>query len=149
MIQGSCLCGEVSFEIDEEKIVMMSNCHCINCRKVSGADYGTFIQIPPQDFKWLSGREFVTTYESSPGNHRAFCKNCGSRMPQSNDAWPFVSIPAGNLDEDPGMIPNANTFTASKAPWLSIDQSLPSTLVIFPNASLTNKPPPAKSQGFK
>ena len=126
MIQGSCLCGEVTFEIDEGKIVMMNNCHCTNCRKVTGADYGTFIQIPEQDFKWLSGQEFVSTYDSSPGNHRAFCKNCGSRAPQSNEAWPFVTIPAGSLDGDPKMSPKVNIFTGSKAPWLSIDDSIPS-----------------------
>ena len=49
MIHGSCLCAEVTFEIDESKIIMMNNCHCANCRKVTGADYGTFIQISPQE----------------------------------------------------------------------------------------------------
>ena len=126
MIQGSCLCGEISFEIDEDNIAMMSNCHCTNCRKASGADYGTFVQVPPQCFKWLSGEENVRTYDSSPGNHRAFCRSCGSRMPQSNDSWPFITIPAGVLDGDPRTFPKANIYTASKVPWLTIERSIPS-----------------------
>ena len=128
MIHGSCLCAEVTFEIDESKIIMMNNCHCANCRKVTGADYGTFIQISPQDFNWLSGEEYVSTYDSSPGNHRAFCKKCGSRMPQTSDASPFTTIPAGSLDADPKVTPNVNIFTGSKAPWNIIDDSLPSSI---------------------
>lgn len=126
MIQGSCLCGDVKFQIDEDQIAMMSNCHCSICRKVSGADYGTFIQIPPQSFNWLAGEDQVKTYDSSPGNHRAFCMNCGSRMPQTNDSWPFVAIPAGALDDDPKTSPKANIFTSRKAPWHSVDDSIPS-----------------------
>ncbi len=126
MIRGSCLCGDVAYEIDEEKIVMMNCCHCGNCRKATGADYGTFIQIPPQDFKWLTGEESLTNYESSPGNHRAFCKRCGSTMPQRNDAWPFMVIPAGTLDADPMTAPKAHMFTASKAPWHTVDAAIPS-----------------------
>ncbi len=126
MINGSCLCGSIKYEIDQEKVFMMSNCHCTNCRKVSGADYGTFIQVPPDAFNWLQGEELISTFESSPGNYRAFCKHCGSRMPQSNAHWPFVTIPAGSLDADPGRAPQANSFTASGAPWHQLDESIPS-----------------------
>lgn len=126
MIKGSCLCGGVDIEIDETKIAMMSNCFCVNCRKVSGAAYGTVLQVAPEGFKWLSGEDLVSTYESSPGNNRAFCRTCGSRLPQSNPAWPFISIPAGILDGDPKMIPLANSFTASSPPWHTVDESIPS-----------------------
>lgn len=126
MVQGSCLCAGIEFQIHEEKIMMMNNCHCTSCRKVSGAAYATFIQVPPEYFTWLSGEELVATYESSPGNHRAFCGTCGSRMPQSNSAWPMITIPAGSLDADPNVLPQVNTFTASKEPWYSIDESIPS-----------------------
>ncbi len=124
MIKGSCLCGGISFSINEEKISMMSNCYCSNCRKATGSDYVTVIQVPPEDFSWLSGEELVSTYESSPGNHRAFCKVCGSRMPQSNTAWPFITIPAGSLDGDPKVTPQVSIFTASKPAWHSIDESV-------------------------
>lgn len=126
MIKGSCLCGGISFEINQDKILIMNNCHCTNCRKVTGAAYGTFIQVAPEDFSWLSGEQLVSTYESTPGNHRAFCKTCGSRVPQSNNAAPLKTIPAGCLDEDPNVVPELNIFTASKAPWHSIDDSIPS-----------------------
>jgi hypothetical protein len=126
MIMGSCLCGGIKFEINEENIFMMNNCYCVNCRKVSGADCVTAIQVSKEEFNWLTGEDLITTFESSPGNQRAFCRVCGSRIPQSNASWPFVSIPAGSLDGDPNIAPQVNIFTASKAPWCSIDESIPS-----------------------
>lgn len=127
MVQGSCLCGGVRFEIDEEHIQLVNNCHCSYCRKVSGAAYGTFIQIPGRHFRWLVGKELISTYESSPGNHRAFCRICGSRAPQSRDWAQHITVPAGSLDGDPGVSPEINIFTDSKAPWHTIAESIPST----------------------
>jgi hypothetical protein len=126
MIEGSCLCGGVKFEIDEQDILVINNCHCSYCRKVTGAAYGTFVHIPGNHFRWLAGKELVSTYESSPGNHRAFCKICGSRAPQSADWEKHVGVPAGCLDGDPGVRPALNIFTASKAPWHPLDESIPS-----------------------
>lgn len=132
MIEGSCLCGGVKFEIDEREILLINNCHCSYCRKVTGAAYATTVQIPRDHFRWLAGNELVATYESSPGNHRAFCKVCGSRAPQSANSAEVVGVPAGCLDGDPGVRPTLNMFTASKAPWHTIEDesmmSLPGTL---------------------
>src|SRR3546814_3786648 len=36
-LRGSCLCGEIRFEIDG-KIGAAGQCHCSKCRKVSGTD---------------------------------------------------------------------------------------------------------------
>ena len=116
MIDGSCLCGDVAFEIDESGILMSNNCFCANCRKVSGAGYGTFLQLKPSCFRWKSDPSKVSTYESSPGNHRAFCARCGSRAPQ-HGRLPVVTVPAGALDADPGVRPEVAFYAASTAPW--------------------------------
>jgi len=126
MIEGSCLCSGIKFEIDEEYIYMVNHCHCSNCRKITGAAHGTFVQVPGRHFRWRAGHELVSTFESSPGNHRAFCKICGSKVPQSRDWKKLVGVPAGSLDGDPHLSPGLNVFTGSKAPWHSIDESIPS-----------------------
>lgn len=130
MIKGSCLCGGVQFEFEEQSILLMNNCHCSKCRKVSGADYGTFIQVPFDQFRWVAGEELVSTFESSPGNHRAFCNVCGSRAPQINKMFHVMTIPGGALDGDPKTTPEVSIFTADKAPWHKIDESILS----FPDA---------------
>jgi hypothetical protein len=37
----------------------------------------------------------------------------------------LVAIPAGPLDDDPGVRPIAHIFVASKAPWYEVDDALP------------------------
>jgi len=124
MIQGSCLCGGVKFEIDEQHILMINNCLCKNCQKSSGSAFKTAVQISGAHFRWLAGRELISTFESSPGNHRAFCKVCGSGAPQSSDWKSLVTVPAGSLDGDPIARPVISIFAASKAPWYEPDQPI-------------------------
>jgi hypothetical protein len=126
MIQGSCLCGGIEFEIDEQHILIINNCLCTYCQKSSGSAFATSVQILGPHFRWLSGRELVSTFESSPGNHRAFCKVCGSGAPQSADWIGLVTVPAGALDGDPVARPVINIFAESKAPWYEPDRSIAS-----------------------
>ena len=41
------------------------------------------------------------------------------------DAYARLMAPTGMLDGDPNMRPEINIFTASKAPWYTITDSLP------------------------
>jgi hypothetical protein len=36
-----------------------------------------------------------------------------------------VNVPAGTLDTDPGLRPQAHIYSASKAPWFEITGDLP------------------------
>ena len=53
----------------------------------------------------------------------AFCRDCGSLVPGISTER--VNIPAGCLDNDPGIAPLGHIFTASKAPWFTIEDELP------------------------
>ena len=123
MIRGSCLCGQIAYQLDGG-VELMNNCHCSMCRKVHGAAFGSFLHASAQGFRWKSGEQLVERYESSAGNVRAFCRVCGSNMPVVENGN-HVIIPAGTLDDDPGVRPMANIFAGSKAPWFDIADSLP------------------------
>jgi hypothetical protein len=116
MILGSCLCGSVVFEIDPEGVVLTTQCYCENCRKVSGSQYGVYLQVKPKHFRWLAGDDMVGTHESSPGNKRAFCRDCGCPAPIETN-YGAVRVPGGALDADPGTKPDTILFTGSKAGW--------------------------------
>ena len=36
MIEGSCLCGEVSYTLESD-LLFLYHCHCVECRKFSGS----------------------------------------------------------------------------------------------------------------
>lgn len=124
MIHGSCLCGRVRFELGGSP-QFLNHCHCSMCRKVHGAAFGSFLHADGRDFRWLAGQSCVTTYRSSPDNVRAFCNVCGSNVPVLEDEGSHVIIPAGTLDDDPGVRPIVHIHTASKAPWFEITDTLP------------------------
>ena len=124
MIHGSCLCGQVRFELADTP-QFINHCHCSMCRKAHGAAFGSFLHSDASGFRWLAGRSEVVDYHSSPGTVRAFCKVCGSSMPVLEEEETHVVIPAGSLDDDPGVRPMAHIYVDSKAAWDEISDELP------------------------
>lgn len=122
MITGSCLCGTVSWELDGA-LHGMTHCHCSMCRKAHAAPFATYVNTTRDSFRWSSGEDAIVHYESSAGSVRAFCGNCGSVVPEpvGKDR---IGMPAGCLNEDPGVRPIAHIFAASKAPWHIIGDNL-------------------------
>jgi hypothetical protein len=102
----------------------MSHCHCSMCRKAHGAAFATYIDVPVENYHLTAGGDAVTDYESSPSFYRAFCGRCGSVVP-STKTGDEVFVPAGCLDDDPGIRPSLHIFAASKAPWHVIADDLP------------------------
>ncbi len=123
MITGSCLCGRFAFEVDGP-FQLMGSCHCTYCRKLHGAAYATFVAAPAAGFRWRSGKGEQSYYESSPGVRRAFCQDCGSRVPAPAEGDTLL-LQAGLLDGDPGVRPQFHIFTRSKAPWFEITDGVP------------------------
>ena len=124
MTRGSCLCGAVSFEVDEAGILFSVACHCTNCRKVSGSQFGVYLQVSPEAFRWLAGEDQVGSFESSPGNRRGFCRRCGCVAP-IRTSYGVVRVPGGALDDDPGVAPGVTLFTASRAAWCDLGADHP------------------------
>ena len=122
MAKGSCLCGAVSFELDKEGVVLAVGCYCSNCRKVSGGQYGVYLQVRPRNFRWLSGEHEVATYESSPGNKRGFCTTCGSVAPIAT-SYGAIRVPGGALDEDPGVSIDTIIHSTGRTAWCEMDKA--------------------------
>lgn len=125
MLQGSCLCGAVKYEIAAEPLVMY-HCHCGVCRRASGAGYATNIAVPAESLRIVAGRDALGAFESSPNKHRYFCKACGSPIYSHGEKTKqVVSVRCGTLLDDPGARPAFHAFVASKAPWTAICDELP------------------------
>ena len=123
MIRGSCLCGGI--RIEAQRIGLLRHCHCSNCRKETGSAFGTVAVVRPTEFRFVSGEELVQYYRYPPDGTRAFCRVCGSKAPLVLFGGTLVIVPAGMLDDDPGVRPALHQFAGSKAPWWEIGDSLP------------------------
>jgi hypothetical protein len=124
MIQGACLCGVVRYEF-AQAFETMQHCHCSMCRKHHGSAFATFVSSRLDAFRWLNGHARVAAYASSPNGRRCFCTVCGSVVPLVLEDEGIVFAPAGNLEGDLGVRPQAHVFVGSKAPWYTIVDGLP------------------------
>jgi hypothetical protein len=122
--QGGCLCGAVRYEVDGPFNTMV-HCHCSMCRKHHGAAFATFVGAPLMGFRWHAGERNVVIYQSSEHGYRPSCRTCGSVTPTLVKEMDLVLLPAGNLQGDLDISPQAHIFVGSKAPWYPITDSLP------------------------
>ena len=121
MTTGSCLCGEVTYEVSGP-YQWMTHCHCSMCRKHHGTLYGTTIGVAKENFRLLSGAQDIVHYRATPAFERPFCRHCGSTVPDPGSD--SVVVPAGTLQSFDDMKPRAHIFVASKSPMCEITDSL-------------------------
>ncbi len=116
--KGSCLCNAVTYQYSGPAFVFQY-CHCSRCRKFTGSAHAANIIVDPRQFEWLSGEDMVGRFEHPEAKHFAtcFCTRCGSSLPWMTKSARSVVIPAGTLDEDPGIKPVHNIFWHDRAPW--------------------------------
>ncbi len=129
MIKGSCLCGGVRFEI-AKAVGPFELCHCRRCRKLSGSAFTAGLGVLTADFHLLEGRELIRTYEAPilrepPAYRSSFCSRCGSQVPNPQPGQEWFEIPAGLLDDDPGITPDKHIFVEFNARWSAITDELP------------------------
>jgi len=125
MYKGSCLCGEVCFEIAGE-IQNIIYCHCSQCRKAQGSAFATNGNVDTDKFRFISGENELSAYESSVGQTKYFCKHCGSPIISKSLSSPDkVRVRLGTIESDIDERPTAHIFVTSKANWEQIDGDLP------------------------
>ncbi len=125
-LNGSCLCGAVHYETTGEP-KRFYHCHCQRCRKATGTGHASNLMIVPESFTWISGEETLVRYKVPEAERffTCFCGRCGSPMPRHVTELGIVVIPAGSLDNDPAITPQAHIFWESRADWSCSAGELP------------------------
>jgi hypothetical protein len=124
--QGSCLCGEVAYEIPTRPLRMFY-CHCSRCRRGRSAAHAANVFYDAGGFRWIRGAELVQEFRLPGAQYfaTAFCGNCGSELPRVSVERNVAVVPAGSLDSDPGISPSGHIFVDSRAAWFDITDALP------------------------
>lgn len=114
---GSCLCEKVGFEV-KGGFQNFFFCHCKFCQKDTGSGHAANLFSSTAKLNWLSGREFIKTFNLPGTRHtKSFCNNCGAALPSVQDEGKLLVVPAGSLDVPIEIKPTAHLFMASKANW--------------------------------
>ena len=117
---GKCLCGTVSFQLTGD-VPNLYQCHCSMCRKVTGSASNTATFVDPQQFKWLSGENYINSFVKDTGYRSDFFCTCGSPVPNKLRDTELYWVPAGLLEDSEGSEVVIHLHSGSKARWDRID----------------------------
>ncbi len=114
-ITGECFCGSVTYLIDQP-LGEGRSCHCSRCRKAFSAQASAYAEVAPGSFRWLSGEELLTTYDSGEGFGHQFCSRCGSTLCGVYRGQ-VHGVTLGCVNGDPGVEIGMHIYVGSKASW--------------------------------
>lgn len=121
-VTGSCLCGKISFKIDEltRDVVM---CHCQQCRKQTGHQVAA-TRVDDSALE-LTGEEHLTWFAATDDAKRGFCKHCGSVLFWKSNGSNSTAVMAGSLERPTGLETTKHIFTEFKGDYYDIADGLP------------------------
>ncbi len=124
-LTGSCLCGGVRYTVTGEE-QRFYHCHCSRCRKATGTGHASNLFVQGS-LAWEQGEELVRSFKPPEAARftNTFCATCGGRVPRYIPQLEMAFIPAGSLDVEPAMRPQARIFLGSRAGWSCDDEPLP------------------------
>jgi hypothetical protein len=117
--RGSCLCGTVRYRVDASA-ARFHRCYCSRCRRLTGSAYACNLIVAPAAFALAAGREAIRRYDLPEARSFAneFCTRCGCPVPHPTRSGREVVVPAGTLDDDPGIRASADVHVEDARPWL-------------------------------
>ena len=122
-LEGSCLCGAIRYRTSG--LSPIGHCHCETCRKAHSSAFSSVARVSRDRFRWTQGEQELSSYQSSSGKHRYFCRHCGSQLAAAWEDEDELILRLGCLDSDPGARAMAHVWTSDKAAWFEISDSLP------------------------
>lgn len=127
-ITGGCLCGGLRYVV-QGPLSSLVDCHCIDCRRSSGAAYVTWGTVRRTGFELSAG-----TLRRIPHANRlrGFAACCGTPIlfEEAADAE-TVDVTIASLDQPGLFAPEKAIWTEDRLPWVPLNPSLPA----FPQRS--------------
>ena len=119
-VTGSCLCGDVAFEIDFPTN-WSAHCYCSLCRRAHGAGVVTWVGVARERFRLVHGKELLKWYRSTIPARRGFCSECGSTLLFESTRWPGeIHVAVANLDGELDRRPEGHAYYTDHVDWLGV-----------------------------
>lgn len=121
-IDGGCVCGGLRYELVEVP-TSLCDCHCVDCRRSSGAPYVTWGTVRRQSYRETRGSIRRVLYA---GRVRGFAACCGTHVlfedaPDSET----VDVAIATLDDPTPYPPRKAIWVEDKLPWVVLNPKLP------------------------
>jgi hypothetical protein len=120
---GGCLCGKTRYALKTEPFAV-GDCHCIDCRRSTGAPCVTWGCLRREDVVVTEGQVSKAQFA---GRFRCFAPCCGTLLffEEANDS-DTIDVTIGSLDDPARFPPKKAIWVEDKLPWVLLNESLPS-----------------------
>jgi hypothetical protein len=121
-ITGRCYCGASRISASRSPL-SVAYCHCVDCRRVTGAPVAVFAEFNESDV--IFDPDEGSRISVNPGVVRTFCSRCGSALSGRYDYLPGrVYIAIGLLDQADDYAPQVHAHDGERIQWLCVDDKL-------------------------
>jgi hypothetical protein len=122
-LEGGCFCRAVRYRV-EGIPRRVTHCHCLHCRRTSGAAFLTWVEFDAGGFSFIAGTP--VTYESRPLVTRRCCGRCGTQLTYLHAEEPgIIDVTACSLDDPESLTPEDHVWSDRMLPWIRLADGLP------------------------
>lgn len=122
-ILGGCFCGAIRYRIDGHPR-RVTSCHCLHCRKTSGAPFLTWAEFDPARFEIVKGDP--GRCGSRPLVTRQFCSSCGTQLTYQHAEEPdTIDVTAASFDAPDAFTPEDHVWCDRMLHWIRLADGLP------------------------
>ena len=124
-IQGHCHCQRVQFTLTPPT-EFCGHCHCESCRRVHGAAFVTWTSVSDKQLQVNRGKDFLKSYESSPGISWIHCSHCASSLFQTtklSTGRTYINVAALSTPLD--RLPENHVSYEERVDWFNVCDKLP------------------------
>lgn len=125
-MHASCQCGNLTAEIHDGAEPMVVMCHCLDCQRRSGSQFGSIAYYPAGQVT-VSGeaREFSRPTDSGHVFTTGFCPVCGSTVYARPSRMPeIVGVTVGTLADPAFPPPLRSVYEQSRHHWIELPATI-------------------------
>lgn len=137
-VEGGCQCGAVRYRLLGPPLAAYL-CHCRDCQRLGGSAFSLSMHVARERLELVQGAFAVYDKMADSGRivRMHSCGHCGAKLWNEPLSAPGMAVlRAATLDDTSWFRPVGNIWTASKMPWVEIDE----TLVNFPGQPADRQP---------